>query len=121
MVSSVSYIRHNLKPTGELWCLTSALPRAGVLPHGGPCASRSRGALLLGLLQDSAAPPRAELLRLVDAWVEENDRSEKLDAEDGCNAMHLLGAALCVLLHRSEEADAAAAFDLSAALGPSSS
>jgi hypothetical protein len=77
------------------------------------------GALLLGLLQDSAAPPRAELLRLVDAWVEENDRSEKLDAEDGCNAMHLLGAALCVLLHRSEESEEAeAAFDLGAALGP---
>ena len=84
------------------------------------------GAQLLELLEGAGAPPRAELLRLVDAWVEEYDRSEKVDAEDGCNLMHVVGAALCVLLHRSEPGEAAAGApagapadsDLRAALGP---
>lgn len=75
---------------------------------------------LLELLE-TAAPPREKLLPLVDAWVEDYDRSEKLDVEDGCNRMHLLGAALSVLLHRSEESEAmasnAVAFDLSKTLG----
>jgi len=72
------------------------------------------GAQLLELL-DEGAPARAELLRLVDAWAEDYDRGDKVDPEDGCNLMHLVGAALCVLLHRSE---LGAAFDLRAALGP---
>jgi hypothetical protein len=72
------------------------------------------GAQLLELL-DEVAPPAAELLRLVDAWAEDYDRGDKLDPEDGCNLMHLVGAALCVLLHRSE---LGADFDLRAALGP---
>ena len=72
------------------------------------------GAQLLELL-DEGAPAGAELLRLVDAWAEDYDRGDKLDPEDGCNLMHLVGAALCVLLHRSE---LGAAFDLRAALGP---
>lgn len=62
------------------------------------------GAHLLALLNDTdVAPSRAELLRLLDTWAEEFDRGEKLDIEDGCNLMHLVGAALCVLLHRSEQ------------------
>jgi hypothetical protein len=92
------------------------------------------GAQLLELLEGADAPPRAELLRLVDAWVEEYDRGEKTDAEDGCNLMHVVGAALCVLLHRCEAGEAAAgaagaagaggasrapaACELRAALGP---
>jgi hypothetical protein len=80
------------------------------------------GAQLLALLDDAAVlPPRAELLRLVDTWAEEYDRGEKLDAEDGCNLMHIVGAALCVLLHRgdrAEEPESESAFDLRAALGP---
>lgn len=73
---------------------------------------------LLEALNDTNALPRGELLRLVDAWVENQDRSAKLDAEDGCSDMHVLGAALCVLLHRREVADAnAAEFDLRATLG----
>ena len=76
------------------------------------------GPHVLELLDGSAAlPARSELLRMVDRWAEEFDRGEKLDAEDGCNVMHLIGAALCVLLQRSEAA-AGMAFDLRAALGP---
>ena len=82
------------------------------------------GTQLLQALESADALPRGELLRLVDAWVDTQDRSAKLDADDGCNQMHVLGAALCVLLHRREVADAAEAaethvFDLRATLGPS--
>jgi len=91
------------------------------------------GAQLLELLEAGGAPPRAELQRLLDVWVEQYDRGAKADAEDGCNLMHVVGAALCVLLHRCEAcapaaapADAPAAApaaapapcDLRAALGP---
>jgi|LauGreDrversion2_3_1035106.scaffolds.fasta_scaffold330687_1 hypothetical protein len=45
---------------------------------------------------------------MVDRWAEDFDRCEVLDAEDGCNVMHIIGSALCVLLQRSEsEAEAA--------------
>jgi hypothetical protein len=37
---------------------------------------------LLRLLE-TAAPPRAQLLPLVDAWAENYDRGEKLHPEDG--------------------------------------
>jgi len=72
------------------------------------------GAQLLELL-DEAVPSRAELLRLVDRWAEDFDRGDRVDPDDGCNMMHMVGAALCVLLHRSEPG---ADFDLRAALGP---
>ena len=72
------------------------------------------GAKLLALL-DESEPAGAELLRLVDAWAEDYDRGDKVDPEDGCNLMHLVGAGLCVLLHRSEFG---ADFDMRAALGP---
>ena len=49
------------------------------------------------------------------AWVEEYYRGEKVDAEDGCNLMHVVGAALCVLLHRCEAGEAAAAATAAAA------
>lgn len=75
------------------------------------------GAALLEMLsQPSARMPRAELLGLVDTWAEEFDRGEKLDAEDGCNYAHLLGAGLCVLLHNSDDLGAAN-YDLREALG----
>lgn len=82
------------------------------------------GTHLLELLDGAAPlPPRGELLRMVDVWAEEYDRGEKLAPEDGCNLMHVIGAALCVLLQRSEarseaESAAGAALDLRAALGP---
>jgi len=89
------------------------------------------GAQLLELLEAACAPPRAELQRLLDVWVEQYDRGAKADAEDGCNLMHVVGAALCVLLHRCEAGEAAATAaadaaqtgtaadsDLRAALGP---
>jgi hypothetical protein len=58
------------------------------------------------LLLEAEAPCGAEVLRLVDAWAGDYDRGDKADPEDGCNLkkllMHLVGAALCVLLHKSE-------------------
>jgi len=69
---------------------------------------------LLELL-DEAAPSGAELLGLVDAWAEDYDRGDKVDSEDGCNLMHLVGASLCVLLKRS---DLSLDSNLRAALGP---
>ena len=71
------------------------------------------GSRLLALLHSAEPPERAELLRVLDTWSEEFERCEPLDAEDGCNHMHLVGASLCVLLHRCEQAP----FDLRAALG----
>ena len=88
--------------------------------HGLSVPFEVTGAQLLELLEGADAPPRAELQRLLDVWVEEYDRGAKADAEDGCNLMHVVGAALCVLLHRCEAsapADAPAD-DLRAALGP---
>ena len=55
------------------------------------------GAQLLELLDDGA-PAGAELLLLVDEWAEDYNGGDKLDSEDCCNLMHLVGAALCVLL-----------------------
>lgn len=71
------------------------------------------GSRLLALLNSAEPPECAELLRLLDTWSEEFERCEQLDAEDGCNHMHLVGASLCVLLHRCEQQE----FDLRAALG----
>ena len=80
------------------------------------------GAEVLEALQSTDALQHGELMRLVDGWIEEHDRGAKLDSDDGCNEMHILGAALCVLLQRREIADAADAtvepFDLRATLGP---
>ena len=71
------------------------------------------GSRLLALLNSAEPPECAELLRLLDTWSEEFERCEQLDAEDGCNHMHLVGASLCVLLHRCEQQE----FDLRATLG----
>jgi hypothetical protein len=81
---------------------------------------QATGALLLDLLgrENSAASLRL-LLGVVETWARDYDRGEKLDASDGCNRMHVLGVALCVLLHRCPEL-ASAEYDLRAALGPSS-
>jgi hypothetical protein len=71
---------------------------------------------LLELLE-AEEPCGAEVLRLVDAWAGDYDRGDKADPEDGCNLMHLVGAALCVLLHKSK---LGADFDLRTALGSAS-
>ena len=57
------------------------------------------GSRLLALLNSAEPPECAELLHLLDTWSEEFERCDQLDAEDGCNHMHLVGASLCVLLH----------------------
>jgi hypothetical protein len=79
------------------------------------------GGRLLALLEqtDSVAevPELCELLGFVDNWAQSYDRAEKTDAEDGCNKMHVLGLALCVLLQRCPQL-APEEYDLRAALGP---
>lgn len=76
------------------------------------------GALLLDLLeQESSVPSLASLLGVVETWAQEYDRAEKLDAVDGCNRAHVLGGALCILLHRCAELEKGA-YDLGGALGP---
>jgi hypothetical protein len=76
----------------------------------------STGSLLLDLLTCTNSETQlASLLTLVDRWSEDYDRGERQDAADGCNQMHLVGAALCVLLHRYA-ALGAAEYDLRGAL-----
>ena len=78
------------------------------------------GSRLLELLeQEDSGVSLSWLLGVVDSWAQDYDRAEKLDAEDGCNRMHVLGLALCVLLHRCSEL-APAEYDLREALGPCS-
>lgn len=61
----------------------------------------STGSVLLDLLTRANSETKlASLLTLVDRWSEDYDRGERQDPADGCNHMHLGGAALCVLLHR---------------------
>jgi hypothetical protein len=73
--------------------------------------------MLLNLLTcANSETPLASLLTLVDGWAEHYDRGEKQDAADSCNHMHLVGASLCVLLHRCA-ALGAAEYDLRGALG----
>lgn len=77
----------------------------------------STGSLLLDLLTcANPETPLASLLTLVDRWSEDYDRGERQDAADGCNQMHLVGAALCVLLHRCA-ALGVGQYDLRGALG----
>jgi hypothetical protein len=77
----------------------------------------STGSVLLDLLTRANSETKlASLLTLVDRWSEDYDRGERQDPADGCNQMHLVGAALCVLLHRCA-ALGAAEFDLRGALG----
>jgi len=78
------------------------------------------GARLLELLEQTGSCVQlSELLCIVDKWSQFYDRAEKVDNEDGCNKMHVLGQALCVLLHRCSELEALQ-YDLRAALGPCS-
>lgn len=77
----------------------------------------STGSLLLDLLTHTNSETQLDsLLTLVDRWSEDYDRGEKQDAADGCNQMHLVGAGLCVLLHRCADLGAAE-YDLRGALG----
>ena len=78
------------------------------------------GRLLELLEQTETSASLSWLIAVVDNWAQDYDRAEKVDSEDGCNKMHVLGLALCVLLHRCPEL-APAEYDLRAALGPSSS
>jgi hypothetical protein len=76
---------------------------------------------VLSLLVDLLASSNSEielpaLLSLVERWSQDYDRAKKQDPADGCNQMHLVGAALCVLLHRCE-ALRAREYDLRGALG----
>jgi hypothetical protein len=63
-----------------------------------------------------SSPSLAVMLTAVDAWAQHYDRGEKIDPKDGTNKMHVLGMALCVLLHRCQEL-AITGYDLRAALG----
>jgi hypothetical protein len=77
------------------------------------------GGRLLELLEHTGTGASLSwLVGVVDNWAQDYDRAEKLDSEDGCNKMHVLGLALCVLLHRCPEL-APAEYDLRAALGAS--
>jgi hypothetical protein len=75
------------------------------------------GRLLELLEQTDTSASLFWLVGVVDNWAQDYDRAEKVDSEDGCNKMHVLGLALCVLLHRCPEL-APAKYDLRAALGP---
>jgi hypothetical protein len=78
------------------------------------------GGRLLDLLeQEGSAASLSLLLGVVDTWAQEYHRAEKVDAEDGCNTMHVLGVALCVLLHQCAEL-VPVEYDLRVALGPAS-
>jgi hypothetical protein len=78
------------------------------------------GTRLLELLEQTGSCVQlSELLCIVDKWSQFYDRAEKVDNGDGCNKMHVLGQALCVLLHRCSELEALQ-YDLRAALGPCS-
>jgi hypothetical protein len=77
------------------------------------------GRLLELLEQTDSGAELSELLGVLDDWAQSYNRAEKIDAKDGCNKMHVLGLALCVLLHRCPQL-APAEYDLCAALGPSS-
>ena len=78
------------------------------------------GAHLLELLKDDKNKCElAFLLSFVEKWAHEYDRGEKVHVDDRCNTMHLLGMALCVLLHDCEELKNFQ-YDLRAALGPAS-
>jgi len=77
------------------------------------------GRLLELLEQTDSGAELSELLGVLDDWAQSYNRAEKIDAKDGCNKMHVLGLALCVLLHRCPQL-APAEYDLCAALGPCS-
>jgi hypothetical protein len=82
--------------------------------HGG---FETTGAKLLEMMNHHETEvPLADLHALMDAWTEEFDRGEKQDPADGCNKMHLVGASLCVLLHRSQKLEAPG-YNLRRALG----
>jgi hypothetical protein len=75
------------------------------------------GTKLLEMLSNPEAEiPLAPLHALLDVWAEDFDRGEKQDPADSCNKMHLVGASLCVLLHRSQKLDTPG-YNLRRALG----
>jgi hypothetical protein len=74
------------------------------------------GAHLVELLKDDKNKCElSSLVCFVEKWAHEYDRKEKVHVNDGCNAMHLLGMALCVLLHGCAELKISK-YDLRAAL-----
>ena len=78
------------------------------------------GAHLVELLKDDKNKCElSSLVCFVEKWAHEYDRGEKVHVNDGCNAMHLLGMALCVLLHGCAELKISK-YDLRAALGQAS-
>ena len=78
------------------------------------------GIRLLDLLeQECSVVSLSWLLGVVNTWAQEYNRAEKVDAADCLNTMHVLGLALCVLLHRCPEL-VPVEYDLREALGPAS-
>jgi hypothetical protein len=54
------------------------------------------GRLLELLEQTGPGASLSWLVVVVDNWAQDYDRAEKLDSDDGCNKMHVLGLALCL-------------------------
>lgn len=73
------------------------------------------GKQLLEVLEQTESVSLSWLLSVVDKWSQEYNRAEKVDSCDGCNQMHVVGIALCVLLNGCSELGET--YDLHAALG----
>jgi hypothetical protein len=78
------------------------------------------GADLVELLKDDKNTCElSSLVFFVEKWAHEYDRAEIVHADNGCNAMHLIGMGLCVLLHRCIEKQLSK-YDLRRTLGQAS-